>query len=66
MTRVTMITVVLALTVAATSAAGEVAGVLYGRCGPEAAPHALPLEQTTVTIDVTGGVARTEVVQQFR
>ncbi len=68
MTRATTTPVILALALvlAANASADEVAGILYGRCGLDATPRALPLEHTDVVIDVTAGIARTEVVQRFR
>lgn len=46
-------------------AQGEVAGVMYSPDHGTMRPLVLPLERTEVVIDVTAGIARTEVAQRF-
>ena len=61
-----LIGMLLLVGVAMHAQADEVAGIMFTPATTNAPRVVLPLEKTDVRIDVTAGIARTEVVQRFR
>jgi Ca-activated chloride channel family protein len=61
-----ILTIVFMLGAGLTQAQSEIAGVLFSAETTNRPAMALPLKNTDVRIEVTAGIARTEVVQRFR
>jgi len=60
-----VIIVTLAVVASCAFAQSEVAGIMFCVQGDAGRPVVLPLERTEVVVDVTAGIARTEVAQRF-